>query len=173
MKTIELKLLSRLLSDARKSDRQLAKEIGVSQPTVTRIRNKLEKEGYIREYAAIPNFPKIGFEVMAATFGGWKRALITEERKKFIEAARELDRKIGFPVIFVASGIGLEKDLLVISYHHSYSDYREFIDDLRRLPFSDMIDFHSFLVDLKGSHYHDLTFSSLADHLSRQIKKDE
>lgn len=171
MKTVEMKLISKLLSNARKSDRQLAKEVGVSQPTITRIRNKLEKEGYISEYAAIPNFPKIGFEVMAATLGVWKKALTNEERKQVSKAAKELDRKRTIPVIFVAGGIGLEKDILIISYHETYSAYREFVDALKQLPFVDMIDFHSFLTDLKGTHYHYLTLSSLADYIAKQIEK--
>jgi DNA-binding Lrp family transcriptional regulator len=45
MKEVVLKLLAELLNDSRKSDRELAKAIGVSQPTVTRTRLKLEKEG--------------------------------------------------------------------------------------------------------------------------------
>lgn len=171
MKSIEMKLISLLMTNARKSDRRLAKEIGVSQPTVTRIRNKLEKEGFFREYAAVPNFSKIGFNVMAATFGRWKKALTAEERKKFRETARALDEKVGIPVVFVAGGMGLEKDILVISYHENYTAYKGFIDVLRQLPFSDLIDFQSFLVDLKGVHYHDLTFSSLASYLKRQIRE--
>ncbi|MFZ0965605.1 MAG: Lrp/AsnC family transcriptional regulator, partial [Candidatus Bathyarchaeia archaeon] len=60
MKKVELNLISELMKNSRQSDRNLAKVIGVSQPTVTRIRNKLEKEGYIREYTMIPDFSKLG-----------------------------------------------------------------------------------------------------------------
>jgi DNA-binding Lrp family transcriptional regulator len=36
MKDIELKLISELMLDSRRSDRELAKVLGVSQPTVSR-----------------------------------------------------------------------------------------------------------------------------------------
>ena len=59
LKRIELRLVAELMKNSRKSDRELAKILGISQPTVTRIRNKLEREGVIREYTAIPDFSKL------------------------------------------------------------------------------------------------------------------
>jgi DNA-binding Lrp family transcriptional regulator len=53
MKKIELKLLPELLNDSRRSDRDLARSLGTSQPTVTRTRIRLEKEGYLKEYTVI------------------------------------------------------------------------------------------------------------------------
>ena len=43
MKDFELKLISELMKNSRRSDRELAKILQVSQPTVTRVRTKLEK----------------------------------------------------------------------------------------------------------------------------------
>ena len=45
MKDVELKLISELMKNSRRSDRELAKTIGVSQPTVSRLIRKLEKNG--------------------------------------------------------------------------------------------------------------------------------
>jgi DNA-binding Lrp family transcriptional regulator len=56
------------MKNSRRCDRELAKAIGVSQPTTTRLRTKLEKEGYIKEYTVIPNFSKIGYTIMALNF---------------------------------------------------------------------------------------------------------
>jgi DNA-binding Lrp family transcriptional regulator len=61
LKKVELKVLSGLIKNSKISDRELAKTIGVSQPTVTRARTRLEKNGYIQEYTAIPNFAKLGY----------------------------------------------------------------------------------------------------------------
>ena len=44
MKDIELRPLSELMRNSRRSDRDIAKAIGVSQPTISRIIKKLEKE---------------------------------------------------------------------------------------------------------------------------------
>jgi len=44
MKEIELKLVSELMKNSRRSDRELSKVLGVSQPTVTRLRSRLKKK---------------------------------------------------------------------------------------------------------------------------------
>jgi DNA-binding Lrp family transcriptional regulator len=56
------------MKNSRKSDRQLARAIGTSQPTVTRIRSRLEKEGYIKEYTMIPDFGKLGLSPSGSDF---------------------------------------------------------------------------------------------------------
>jgi Lrp/AsnC family transcriptional regulator for asnA, asnC and gidA len=58
MKDIELKLLSELMKNSRRSDRELAKAIGTSQPPVSRMISRLEKEGVIKEYTMTPDFSK-------------------------------------------------------------------------------------------------------------------
>src|SRR3989304_1680138 len=67
LKPIDYKLLFELMKDSHRSDRQLAKALGVSQPTVTRRRAMLEKS-YIDGYTIIPKFGQIGFEIAAFTF---------------------------------------------------------------------------------------------------------
>ena len=59
LKPIDHKLLFELIKDSHRSDRQLAKALGVSQPTVTRRRALLE-ENYIEGYTIIPKLGKIG-----------------------------------------------------------------------------------------------------------------
>ena len=67
LKDVELKLISELMKNSRRSDRELAKVLGVSQPTVTRIRTRLEKEGHIKEYTMIPDFSQLGYQMMGVT----------------------------------------------------------------------------------------------------------
>ena len=55
MKDVELKLISELIKNSRRSDRELAKAIGISQPTVSRIRVRLEKQGLV-DYSAVPDW---------------------------------------------------------------------------------------------------------------------
>jgi len=64
MKKIMMRLLLELMKDSKRSDRELAKVLGVSQPTVSRMRSRLVKEGIIREFTVIPNFVKMGYEIM-------------------------------------------------------------------------------------------------------------
>jgi len=54
MKKKEMRLLVELIKNSCRSDRNLAKVLGTSQPTVTRMRNKLVKEGIIQEFTVIP-----------------------------------------------------------------------------------------------------------------------
>ncbi|NWF87116.1 winged helix-turn-helix transcriptional regulator [Candidatus Bathyarchaeota archaeon] len=82
MKEVELKLISELMKNSRRSDRDLAKAIGVSQPTVTRVRSRLEKEGYVKEYTMIPDFSRLGYEIPALTFINSKRRLARKKWKK-------------------------------------------------------------------------------------------
>ena len=63
-----IKLLYEMMKNAKRSDRKIAKIIGVSQPTITRMRQRLEKAGYIRDYTVIPNLEKLGYEIAAFTF---------------------------------------------------------------------------------------------------------
>ena len=53
MKDTELKVVVELMKNSRRSDRELARAIGMSQPTVTRTRTGLEKRGIIKEYTMV------------------------------------------------------------------------------------------------------------------------
>ena len=57
----DLSLLSLLNTDARQSQRQLARKLGVAQGTVTNSIKRLEDEGIISGYSAVLNPEKIGW----------------------------------------------------------------------------------------------------------------
>ena len=80
LKPIDYKILFELMKDSHRSDRQLAKSLGVSQPTVTRRRAMLE-ENFIEGYTVIPKFGQIGFEIAAFTFIKSKLKFTTGRRK--------------------------------------------------------------------------------------------
>ncbi len=166
MKEIEWKLLSELMKNSRRSDRQLARKIGSSQPTVTRIRNRLEKQGYIREYTFIPDFTKIGFEIMAFTFLKWTKNITAEDFSKVIQAGREKDKQKPMSVILVVRGMGTDCDAIIVSLHENFAAFRKLIDTIRQFPFSDSITIKTFTIDLTDVNgYSPLTFSSLAAYL--------
>ena len=54
IKEVEWKLISELMKNSRRSDRELAKTIGVSQPTVSRLIKRLEKEGQGKDLRLLP-----------------------------------------------------------------------------------------------------------------------
>lgn len=126
LKPIDYKILFELMKDSHRSDRQLAKSLGVSQPTVTRRRGMLE-ENFIEGYTVVPKFGKIGFELAAFTFIKSKLKFKTGEEKT--EALQTLkDWYMKQPnVVLVLDGRGMGWDAVCISLHESFSDFAQFI----------------------------------------------
>jgi DNA-binding Lrp family transcriptional regulator len=63
-----MSLLFEYLKDSNRSDRQIAKVLEVSQPTVSKMKNKLLEAGLVRNFSAIPDLAKMGYEIMAFSF---------------------------------------------------------------------------------------------------------
>jgi len=67
LKPIDYRILFELMRDSHRSDREVGRAAGISQPIVTRRRNLLET-GIIYGYTALPKLGKFGFELAAFTF---------------------------------------------------------------------------------------------------------
>jgi DNA-binding Lrp family transcriptional regulator len=181
MKETELRLISELMMNSRRSDRDLAKAIGVSQPTVSRWIKRMEKEGIIREYAMVPDFRKLGYKIMAVIFlklGQNDKPLSLEELKEMHRKARQLEKDNPRNFLLVNNGIGLKHQMIVISFFHDYSEYVSYLRMVKEesndalSPFIKPEDIDSFLVNLEDeTHYQPLTFSRLAKNLARQTSK--
>ncbi len=161
LKPIDYAILSALMKNSKISDRQLAKQIGVSQPTVTRRRARLEKERLL-DYTAIPDFANLGFEILAFTFATSKKPGTSEKQvpkaKSFFDKRDE--------VIFVSTGSGGERDRMNISLHRSYSDYVKFMRALENEWSDSMENRTSFIVSLKSDTIiRNLTFKHLGDYI--------
>lgn len=144
MKATELKLISELIRNSRRSDRELAKAIGVSQPTVSRTLKKMEKEEFL-EYSAIPSLAKLGYEILAVTLGKRKYEVHPPNAKKAKEFVERHPN-----MIFVASGLGSNSDRMAISIHRSYSDYAKFMNEVKA-EWEGYMSTEAFLVDLTGN----------------------
>jgi DNA-binding Lrp family transcriptional regulator len=164
IRDIELRVLSELMRNSRVSDRELARRLGVSQPTVSRIRNKFEKEGYIKEYTYIPDFVKLGYNLMALTF--IKRSEGSREESNLFKEADKYATKTGFDTVMAVRGMGCGFDAVVFSFHENYSAFLDRLREIKQFPSIDVEHVESFIVDLtdKGL-YRELTFSTLADHM--------
>jgi len=126
LKPIDYKLLFELMKDSHRSDRRLAKALGVSQPTVTRRRATLE-ENFIEGYTVIPKFGKIGFEIAAFTFLKSKLKQKTgQEKEEGLKKMKEWYMKQP-NVVLVLDGRGMGWDAVCLSFHESFSDFAEFI----------------------------------------------
>ncbi len=172
MKDIKLKLLSELMKNSKTSDRELATKLGVSQPTVSRVRAKLEKNGFIKEYTLIPDFLKLGFEIMAVTLVKLKTELTEEETDKVRKLADELLRKNPFAIMLAAGGHGLGYGRVIISLHRDYSDFTRFVRATQDAPFVDLGAFDSFMISLSEEHYQPLTLSTIANFILTMKEKN-
>jgi len=163
LKDVELKLISELVKNSRRSDRELAKAIGISQPTVSRVRVRLEKQGLI-DYSAVPNLAKLGFEIMAVILG--KRDY-TKQPENNVPKIRDFVKR--YPkIIFVAKGNGLGCDRMMISIHRDYSDYSKFMQEMRN-EWEGIVDVDCFLISLAGKDVvQPLSLKPLADHLRKE-----
>ena len=138
MKKRMLKLLFELMKNAKRSDREIAKIIGVSQPTITRMRQRLEKTAIV-DYTVIPDWTELGFEIMAMTLVKAKgTAAVSQKAKKWAMNNPN--------VVFAAGGEGMGMDYSIISFHKNYSDFSSFIDALKAEWAENLQDTQSFLM---------------------------
>jgi DNA-binding Lrp family transcriptional regulator len=166
MKDVEVRLISQLMKNSRRSDRQLAKILGVSQPTITRIRTRLEKTGIIKEYTMIPDLAKLGYQLLGITLIKGTKGLTEKEFKEVWKKTIELESKNPHADLMAVNGMGLDKDVLFITFYEDYSKYSKAMTLVRELPFVNLDEIESFLVDLKDKRsYRLLSMFAIADHI--------
>ena len=173
MKDIELRLIAELMKNSRRSDRDLAKTLRVSQPTVTRVRSRLEREGYLKEYTAIPDFAKLGYELAAITLVRVNDDLTEEELKQAQQITqKDMAKKAPSEIILFERGLGEKYTGAIVSYHKSYSEYSELLRRMKEYPFLNCSETLSFIVNLNDRiHYRNFTLSTIAEHLANSEKK--
>jgi DNA-binding Lrp family transcriptional regulator len=127
LKDVDLRILSELMKNSKISDRQLAKKIGVSQPTVTRRRARLERE-LIDGYTAIPKWEKLGYEILAITLVKTPLRVGSEKMmKNSVEKSMKwLEKQPN--VIFGGECRGLGMTGIMFSIHKNYAALDDFLD---------------------------------------------
>jgi DNA-binding Lrp family transcriptional regulator len=149
LKPIDYKILFELMKDSHRSDRQLAKSLGVSQPTVTRRRAMLE-ENFIEGYTVIPKFGQIGFGIAAITFLKTKLKYQTgEEKNQALKKMKDWYAK-QTNVIMVIEGRGMGYDAVCISLHDDFENFAAFIRSHDAELSEWVVESQTFNADLKG-----------------------
>ena len=179
LKELELKLVSELMKNSRRSDRELAKAIGVSQPTVSRLIKKLENQGIIKEYTMIPDFSKLGFNMLSLIM--LKTNPLPEQQiQELHKAAHALDNQERRPYLMIITGIGLGKNVAILTLHKNYGEYAAHVNSIKEAAHSRMKAFmdvegtESFLADLNYSdHYQPITFSRISANLQTNENESE
>jgi len=139
-----VKLLFELIKNSKRSDRDLAKILGISQPTVTRLRKVLEKEA-IAQYTVIPNLSFLNFDIMAFIFCRTKELVqpLWDEGRKWAEKQPN--------VVYASTGQGMDADAIMVSVHEDYADFVKFYHIFRRDWGKYLEDFKVFLISVRGS----------------------
>ena len=149
LKPLDHKILFELMRNSKTSDRKLDKKLGVSQPTVTRRRARLEKE-VIDGYTAIPKWDKLGYNIMAVTL---VKAPLKYGSDQMVNDAIEksmkwLDKQPN--VIFGGGCRGFGMTGMMISIHPTYSHLDKFLENHRQKLGDLLEDVQTIIVNLKS-----------------------
>lgn len=144
------KLLHELLKDSSRSDRELGKAIGVSQPTVSKMKKNLREKGIIQGFTMIPDFSKMGYNLLAFTFVKPKGILSSSSELKISTEIAQKWLNEQANVIFADFCRGMNMHAFMISFHTSYQDFDKFIKNHNQKLGCLLDDVKSCLVNLAG-----------------------
>jgi len=171
LRDVELRLISELMKNSRRSDRELARIMGVSQSTVTRARIRLEKTGVIREYTMIPDFCALGYNIMGATRFELRGKPIDERTKETRQTVIDAEDSPRVNLMAV-EGLSGDKNRMFVNFYESYSGYDEAMRLLKQVRVVNFDRIDTFLVDLNSKrNYRILSMSAIARNLQRRLGK--
>lgn len=160
MKKTMKRILCELLKDSSKSDRKLAQQLGVSQPTVSRMRNRLVEEGLIKHFSVTPDLNALGFEIIAIT------SFTSDHSDAKMEKARKWT--MSRPnVLFAARAEGKGRNAVMVSLHTNYTDYHNFISEIKNEGRDIVADYDTMLVSLGESVIKPLNPKYIAEILEK------
>ena len=150
---LDFKLLFELMKGAKTSDREIARTLGVSQPTVTRRRAMLEKE-VIDGYTVVPKWSEIGYEILAVTLvkSSFKFGSNEKRESTYMKAMEWLAKQ---PNVILGSGCrGMGMTGIMISLHKTYAELDEFLVNHRQQLGDILEDVQTVIVNLSGKAYY-------------------
>ncbi|AIF84673.1 transcriptional regulator, AsnC family [Candidatus Nitrososphaera evergladensis SR1] len=139
MDKTDVKILEKMLSDARMSYRKIAEEIGVSPPTVLARVEKLEKEGIVKSYSALLDHEKLGYDLTAIID-------ITAAKGKIIEIEKQIAK---FPNVCAVYDITGLTDMTVIAKFRNRKELSNFVKKDLSLQYVERTNTHVVLITVK------------------------
>jgi DNA-binding Lrp family transcriptional regulator len=139
MDETDVKILKKLLSEARMSYRKVAEEIGVSPPTVLARVEKLESDGIIRSYSALLDHEKLGYDLTAIIE-------ITATKGKIVDLERQIAK---FPNVCAVYDITGLTDMVVVAKFKNRKELSNFVKKDLSLPYVDRTNTHLVLITVK------------------------
>jgi DNA-binding Lrp family transcriptional regulator len=139
MDDTDVRILKKLLSDARLSYRRIAEEIGVSPPTVLARVQKLEQEGIIKSYSALLDHEKLGFDLTAIIE-------ITATKGKIVEIEKQIAK---FPNVCAVYDITGLTDMMIIAKFKNRSELSRFVKKDLSMQYVERTNTHVVLITVK------------------------
>lgn len=139
MDDTDVKILRRLLHDARMSYRKVAEEIGVSPPTVLARVDKLEKEGIIKSYSAVLDHERLGYDLTAIID-------ITATKGKIFDLEKQIAKFPNVCAVYDTTGV---TDMTIIAKFKSRAELSSFVKKDLSLPYVERTNTHVVLVTVK------------------------
>jgi DNA-binding Lrp family transcriptional regulator len=139
MDETDVKILKKVLSDARLSYRKIAEEIGVSPPTVLTRMQRLESNHVIKSYSAVLDHEKLGYDLTAIIE-------LTAVKGKITEVEKHISR---FPNVCAVYDITGLTDMIIVAKFRNRKDLSDFVKKDLSLPFVDRTNSHIVLVTVK------------------------
>ena len=135
----DIKILRILLSYARLSSRQIARKTSVSVGTVLLRMKKMEQEGIIKEYSAVVDHEKLGYDLTAVIE-------ITVSKGKLFEMAKEIAKVPNVCCVYNVTGL---TDAMVIAKFKKREELSGFTKYLLSLPHVERTNTHVVLTTMK------------------------
>ena len=139
MDETDVKILKKMLIDARMSYRRIAEEIGVSPPTVLARVEKLENDGIIRSYSALLDHEKLGYDLTSIIE-------ITAAKGKIVDLEKQIAK---FPNVCAVYDITGLTDMIVVAKFKNRADLSRFVKKDLSLPYVDRTNTHVVLITVK------------------------
>jgi DNA-binding Lrp family transcriptional regulator len=136
---IDKKILSELLINSNRSNREIAKAIGVSAATVINHIQRLESAGVITEYTVMLDFERLGFELTIIME-------VTVSRGRLLETQEEIAK---LPCVCGVYDVTGEIDSVVIAKFRNRRELSDFPKDLLAMEFVERTNTHVVLNTVK------------------------
>ena len=136
---IDIKILTKLVSDARLSYRSIAEQIGVSPPTVLARVEKLERNKIIKSYSALLDHEKLGYDLTAIIE-------VTAIKNKVVEVEKVLSKYENVCAIYDITGL---TDMIIVAKFRNRKELSDFVKKELSIPSVQRTNTHLVFITVK------------------------
>ena len=136
---IDIRILRKLVSDARLSYRNIAEQIGVSPPTVLARVEKLERNKIVKSYSALLDHEKLGYDLTAIIE-------VTAIKNKVVEVERVLSKYENVCAIYDITGL---TDMIIVAKFRNRKELSNFVKKELSIPSVQRTNTHLVFITVK------------------------